>query len=528
MVIGDSVTSIGDSVFSGCSSLTSVVIGDSVTSIDFYAFYSCSSLTSVYYKGTASDWSQISIGSYNTKLTNATRYYYSESQPTSSGNYWHYDENGNVAVWERWGDSTESWEPESSMEESSLDYETSSEEPISDVSSEDYYVESSSENRRESSEEETSSQVESSEESSVESSEESSIESSEEESSESSVQSSEEESSEGLVESPEESSSEEDSSVVVVVPSVSQGDDRHEMPIYEGEATAIGYPAGTEPIYQLTATTSTAWDNRIIINVEEDADYVKFDVVFSIDNASLIIWPGPNGSYNFSASGVTSSDIADSTRRILLLDADGCQPTSWKANTLYTIYFYLNDDDPSVQFNSFKDMTTYVANIEFGNSDVVAKYAIVQGDQRVAMPKYDGDVTELGFAEGTTVYALENPDAGNWGSNVWTMRTIISAPATQDYITIEFVSENDIDTNPFHLWGVAGVPSIGSVGFATRDIGLITDMNGYMVTSIEAGQHYLLHIACEGLSEVQIGSVYGVNTVYFGNITYNNGTFTEN
>ena len=42
-----SVTSIGDSAFRGCSSLTSIEIPASVTSIGFNAFYECSSLTSV-------------------------------------------------------------------------------------------------------------------------------------------------------------------------------------------------------------------------------------------------------------------------------------------------------------------------------------------------------------------------------------------------------------------------------------------------------------------------------------------------
>jgi len=117
ITIPASVTSIGEWAFSDCSSLTSVTFaeGSQLTSIGDYAFYSCTSLTSitipasvtsigegafskletVYYAGTANDWNGISIGSNNYNLTNATRYYYSE---TNVAGCWHYVD-GKPSLW---------------------------------------------------------------------------------------------------------------------------------------------------------------------------------------------------------------------------------------------------------------------------------------------------------------------------------------------------------------------------------------------------------------------------------------------
>ena len=47
VVVPEGVTSIGNSAFSGCSSLTSIILPEGVTSIGEYAFYRCSSLTNI-------------------------------------------------------------------------------------------------------------------------------------------------------------------------------------------------------------------------------------------------------------------------------------------------------------------------------------------------------------------------------------------------------------------------------------------------------------------------------------------------
>ena len=99
MIIPDRVTSIGAWAFDDCSRLTRINIGSNVTNIGSSVFYGCGSLKEVFYKGTDSQWGIISISSTNNScLTNATRYYYSESQPVESGKYWHYVD-GEIVVW---------------------------------------------------------------------------------------------------------------------------------------------------------------------------------------------------------------------------------------------------------------------------------------------------------------------------------------------------------------------------------------------------------------------------------------------
>ena len=76
IVIPDSVTSIGDRAFSGCTGLTSVTISDSVTSIGSDAFYGCTGLTSVNYTGTLAQWCGIAFSnSYGNPVYYAHKLY---------------------------------------------------------------------------------------------------------------------------------------------------------------------------------------------------------------------------------------------------------------------------------------------------------------------------------------------------------------------------------------------------------------------------------------------------------------------
>jgi len=152
---------------------------------------------------------------------------------------------------------------------------------------------------------------------------------------------------------------------------------------------------------------------------------------------------------------------------------------------------------------------------------------VTQGDSRTKMPTYEGDVTAIGFDEGTTVYTLENATPSSVYDDGWVKRAIISAPTTQDYISIEFVAVKDITEDVFHVWGVNAVPSMVAIKVTTGEGAMITDMDGDMVTVITAGTHYLVNIACEGLSEIQVGLISGDNTVYIANIAYKNGLYNN-
>ena len=99
IILPDSMTNVGAATFQRCESLESIVIGIGVKTIDRAAFAECTALRAVFYRGTQTDRNEITINAEsNQARLDATWYYYSETEPTTEGNFWHYVD-GAPAVW---------------------------------------------------------------------------------------------------------------------------------------------------------------------------------------------------------------------------------------------------------------------------------------------------------------------------------------------------------------------------------------------------------------------------------------------
>ena len=89
-------TTVTDRLFYNCTQLKTIVLGESITKIGTYTFDG-TNLSKVYHKSTTEVTFNTSSG--NAKFTSATKYWYSETEPTESGNYWHYETSGEVLEW---------------------------------------------------------------------------------------------------------------------------------------------------------------------------------------------------------------------------------------------------------------------------------------------------------------------------------------------------------------------------------------------------------------------------------------------
>ena len=101
IVLPDGVEYIGNYAFEECTSLTEIVIPAAVKELGIGVFIRCENLTSVYYEGTSQQWNALVAvnGATDGMSSSTTVYFYSETEPTESGNYWHFDGNGKPLKW---------------------------------------------------------------------------------------------------------------------------------------------------------------------------------------------------------------------------------------------------------------------------------------------------------------------------------------------------------------------------------------------------------------------------------------------
>lgn len=95
VILGNNVHTLGYAAFAGgnmspANKINSIILPSSITTIGESAFYAWSSLNAVFYCGTAEEYSLIQINNENYHYNLATKYFYSESEPSVEGNYWHY------------------------------------------------------------------------------------------------------------------------------------------------------------------------------------------------------------------------------------------------------------------------------------------------------------------------------------------------------------------------------------------------------------------------------------------------------
>ena len=93
------VTIIEENAFASCTDMQTVVLPSTLSSIEDSAFLDCEKLAVVFFNGTKEQFDAIKINGNNSELLGAKTYFYSETEPTESGDYWHYDKSNTPVLW---------------------------------------------------------------------------------------------------------------------------------------------------------------------------------------------------------------------------------------------------------------------------------------------------------------------------------------------------------------------------------------------------------------------------------------------
>ena len=358
--------------------------------------------------------------------------------------------------------------------------------------------------------------------------------------------------------------------------------------VYNGDETDLGFAEGTT-VYHYTAPAATSSDiwtvmgaNGIKLTKATYEDYASVQFVlgrnFADENTSagaFFSWihalPDNATGLVYAAGGwlyrngrtVASNDANFSASQngfsLVVYDADGNLVTDANplvTGTVYTLYVYcdyLVDIELCVYETNGSTMDVYFANPSSGKGKL-----LYGTNEAGALPIYTGDVTKLGFEEGTTVqYKADEYDlvggAGNWwqsgtaveingqildcSTNVkrQSAQPVVYANADYDVVCVQFaLSEAIASGNVFHVWAYddsnpevhlgGGAVCIGQTWAESGFAGAIYDKDGNIATSLEANTVYVLKLRMDGAYRYNFANIAesAMTTYYSSTISYEN------
>ena len=344
------------------------------------------------------------------------------------------------------------------------------------------------------------------------------------------------------------------------------------LPLYEGDVTELGFEEGTV-VYKHTAPAATAdtiWSvmpkNSVKLTKDVDEDYASVQFVLGREfntevhsTYAFFSWMNviPEGATEkvYAAGGWLKQDgttvpsteekfnASENGFKFIVLDADGMEARSgFKANTVYTLRIYcdyLVELQLCVYAISGEPMDIYFANPSSGNGGE-PKGPVVYDRYDETLAYYYGDVTDLGFAEGTPVYARvqdnrtavwTTPNTGDLGKTMEQQCIKITKTAEEDYASIQFSLSRDLTgSNAFFAWcypTTSGGDNCTTVTVSKNGTGSggditvkVFDLEGNEVTNIEAGKAYEMRFYSETNIRFQIGCMEANGeyiTTYFAN-----------
>jgi hypothetical protein len=226
----------------------------------------------------------------------------------------------------------------------------------------------------------------------------------------------------------------------------------------------------------------------------------------------------------------------------------GSPVNSLQSNTVYTLSMYMPGAVTSYDVGSItaSGMTTY-----FSLSSVQANdFALVVQDNKANLPEYRGDVTELGFAEGTTVYtAVLAPRSNMWADptasvpSMANQAIVLHKAADEDYASVQFSISREFDsagTYAFFSWAykadgsgwdknkTAGYIQMNgiSAGAPAEAYGMVIDLEtGLKATKFVPGKAYEMRWYGEDITTFKVGCCEQNGetiTIYYANATSGN------